>query len=68
MSRIVKEMEMKLEKGKKYDSEKLIDELFAGWTDGDGTGTAGYNASDYFDPQGYYLGPDGHGIEPMFHD
>lgn len=59
---------MKLEKGKKYDSEKLIDELFIGWTDGDGSGAAGYNASDYFDPQGYYLGPDVHEIEPVFHD
>ena len=36
-----------------------------GWTDGDGTGTEGYNLADYFDAAGKYLGPDICGIEPM---
>lgn len=37
-----------------------------GWTDGDGTGHEGYRAEDYFSADGAYLGPDEHGIEPIF--
>lgn len=36
-----------------------------GWTIGDGSGHEGYNVSDYF-KGGKYLGPDSHGIEPIF--
>jgi hypothetical protein len=36
-----------------------------GWTKGDGSSTEGYNAADYF-RDGVYLGPDEHGIEPIF--
>ena len=39
---------------------------FVGWTTGDGSGHEGYNVSDYFDSSGNYLGPDEHGIEPIF--
>ena len=35
-----------------------------GWTEGDGTGHAGYNVSDYF-ADGQYQGPNAHGIEPI---
>ncbi len=38
-----------------------------GWTVGDGSGHEGYHVEDYFDPTtGEYLGPDAHGIEPIF--
>lgn len=36
-----------------------------GWTEGDGSGHAGYNVNYYF-ADGVYLGPDEHGIEPTF--
>jgi len=36
-----------------------------GWTEGDGSGRDGYSADDYFDGQ-RYIGPDAHGIEPIF--
>lgn len=36
-----------------------------GWTPGDGSGHEGYNVADYF-RDGKYLGPDEHGIEPVF--
>jgi hypothetical protein len=36
-----------------------------GWTEGDGSGHDGYNVADYF-RDGRYLGPDEHGIEPIF--
>ena len=36
-----------------------------GWTEGDGSGHEGYQPEDYFD-DGRYLGPDHHGIEPIF--
>jgi hypothetical protein len=39
---------------------------FVGWSDGDGTGHDGYAVEYYFDARGCYLGPDEHGIEPMF--
>lgn len=52
---------MKLETGKKYDVAALT-AAFEGWT-----GEAdGYNVADYFDADGRYLGPDEHGVEPMF--
>lgn len=37
--------------------------IFTGWTEGDGSGHAGYHVDDYF-RDGVYLGPDEHGIEP----
>lgn len=51
---------MKLTSGQYYDVTTL---RFTGWTVGDGTGTDGYNFYDYF-PEGIYMGPDAHGIEP----
>ncbi len=53
----------KLQTGRKYDVNSLT---FIGWTIGDGTSTDGYNAFDYFTPDGSYLGPDEHGIEPLY--
>ncbi len=50
-----------LQKGERYEPESL---LLAGWTEGDGSGTEGYNLYDYF-AAGIYLGPDQHGIEPL---
>lgn len=53
-----------LEIGQRYDTDRL---LFARlWTEGDGTGTEGYDPWRYFDEQGVYLGPDQHGIEPLW--
>ena len=52
---------MTLEKGNVYDPSKM--ELL-GWTNGDGSGSMGYNFADYFDADGRYLGPDCCGIEP----
>lgn len=43
-------------------------EMCIGWTKGDGTGNEGYNVADYFDSRGQYLGPDEHGIEPIFRE
>ena len=45
-----------------YDWKSL--EL-VGWTDGDGSGHEGYAMEYYFDGE-KYLGPDEHGIEPVF--
>lgn len=58
-------MEAKLEKGKVYEWQGM---LFVGWTLGDGSGHAGYHAANYFDMAGRYLGPDSHGIEPVFQE
>ena len=52
----------KLTFGETYDLDTL--EL-TGWTAGDGTGNEGYSCWDYF-CDGRYLGPDEHGIEPLF--
>lgn len=54
-----------LTKGRRYDPASLIR---TGWTDGDGSGHAGYNAADFFDADCRYLGADIHGIEPVFSD
>lgn len=51
--------------GEKYDTDALD---FLTWTSGDGTSTEGYSCWDYFDDEGRYLGPDEHGIEPLFAD
>ena len=48
-------------KGRRY-AEGFI---FVGWTEGDGSGHEGYNVPDYF-RDWEYLGPDEHGIEPLF--
>lgn len=37
-----------------------------GWSAGDGSGHEGYNVTDFFGADGAYLGPDEHGIEPIF--
>ena len=34
--------------------------LLIGWTEGDGSGSEGYNVADYFDAKGRYLGADEH--------
>lgn len=49
--------------GQLYDRAALT---LTGWTVGDGSGAEGYAVEYYFDPQGRYLGPDEHGIEPTF--
>lgn len=54
---------MTLEQGKTYDLNTLE---CTGWTEGDGSGSDGYNVADYFDAQGRYLGADELGIEPTF--
>ena len=54
-----------LTKGRRYDAATLIR---TGWTHGDGSGHAGYNAADFFDADCRYLGADIHGIEPIFSD
>jgi len=53
---------MNLSIGTTYDTAALI---CTGWTAGDGSGHEGYHYGDYFDG-GRYLGPDQHGIEPLF--
>jgi hypothetical protein len=52
-----------LTEGTVYD---LSDLQYLGWTDGDGTDRSGYNCWEFFAPGGAYLGPDEHGIEPIF--
>lgn len=54
---------MTLERGSKYQAGTLH---LVGWTAGDGTGAEGYHMEDYFAADGAYLGPDAHGIEPVF--
>lgn len=51
-----------LEIGPRYD---LTGSELVGWTEGDGSGSMGYDVSYYFH-NGYYLGPDICGIEPIF--
>jgi hypothetical protein len=66
----------KLQIGRKYDTTKL---MLSGWTERDGTQiiipapnqdfnvvNLGHRVEDYFTPDGVYLGPDQHGIEPLF--
>lgn len=55
--------EITLTKGEFYNAETLS---HIGWTKGDGSGHEGYHVSDYFGDLGEYLGPDEHGIEPVF--
>lgn len=51
------------------DKQYNVSELKAvGWTIGDGTGKRGVSHLEYFDDAGVYLGPDEHGIEPIFYD
>lgn len=52
-----------LSKGETYDARSLE---FVDWTEGDGSSTEGYCCWDYLDQEGLYLGPDEHGIEPLF--
>ena len=56
---------MILQKGKIYAQSLLI---LRGWTAGDGSDHVGYAEEYYFDAYGRYLGPDIHGIEPIFED
>lgn len=68
-NRRLKEETMILRKGEKYNNvDELIEDLFVGWTRGDGSGHNGYNVYYYFDDDGCYLGPDEYGIEPIFAD
>ena len=39
---------------------------FAGWAHGGDADTQGYALAEYFDGQGNYLGPDSHGVYPLF--
>lgn len=55
---------MTLTKGILYAQRDL---KLIGWTEGDGTGSEGYNVGDYFHNDAY-LGADPHGIEPIFDD
>ena len=52
-----------LTKDEKYNWQNLD---CIGWTAGDGSGDEGYCVGDYFDADGYYLGADYCGIEPLF--
>lgn len=54
---------MILTDGIRYDLAKLT---LVDWTKGDGSGHDGYDCWSYFDLAGRYLGPDKHGIEPVF--
>lgn len=56
---------MTLNKGQKYDATTL---RLVGWTEGDGSGSEGYQAEYYFDADGRYIGADEYGIEPIFED
>lgn len=56
---------MKLIKGQRYNLDQL---QFTGWTEGDRSGHDGYHLENYFLRDGEYLGPDCHGIEPVFED
>ena len=63
---------MKLTVGKSYDTTKLT---CTGWTDNsspDGEpeigATQGYNAFQFFDEDGVYLGQDKFAIEPLFEE
>ena len=56
---------MKLSKGQKYDPSTLT---LVGWTEGNGSGSDGYQPEYYFDQEGRYLGPDQDGIEPIFEE
>jgi hypothetical protein len=51
----------KMTVGAPYDTDELD---LLGWTEGDGSGSDGYNIYDYF-RNGLYIGPDEHGIEPI---
>lgn len=53
---------MQLIRSTRYDISALH---LVGWTIGDGSGHEGYHLGDYFGPDGEYLGPDQHGIEPL---
>jgi hypothetical protein len=48
-----------------YSQETRDNLELVNWTDGDGTGSEGYAVEYYFDGD-TYLGPDEHGIEPVF--
>ena len=54
---------MILKKGDSYSSGLR----HVGWTRGDDSGHEGYDLWDYFSGD-KYLGPDMHGIEPVFDD
>lgn len=50
-------------RGRKYDWNTL---RLIGWTEGDGSGSEGYELCHYFESDGAYKGADQHGIEPIF--
>ena len=51
-----------------YDAHQPANRQLVGWTKGDGSGHEGYAVEHYYDDEGRYLGPDSHGIEPIFAD
>ena len=53
-------------RGKVYSVAERALLNFADWTEGNGSSVDGYNCWDYFLPDGTYLGPDCHGIEPTW--
>jgi len=55
---------MRLIQGIRYGAESLRNR-FAGWTPEDAD-TDGYSIDAYFADDGEYLGPDQHGVEPLF--
>lgn len=58
---------VRLRVGVYYDVAALEDRVLGvSWTEGDGSGHAGYDWGDYFDTTGQYFGADLHGIEPLF--
>lgn len=52
----------KLTKGEKYDVSAM---RLIGWTEGDGSGSEGYELVHYFGDDGEYKGADECGIEPI---
>lgn len=57
---------IKLLKGKSYDVDRMRTIWDFGGVWPDGYDTRGYHIDDYFDASGRYLGPDIHGVEPLF--
>ena len=53
---------------KKGESYRISGLRHVGWTRGDDSGHEGYDLWDYFSGDFAYLGPDMHGIEPVFDD
>ena len=64
---MTKEQIVKLTAGTEYDAS-ILDYFAFRWTDGDLSGyRRPYCVEDYFSAEWIYLGPDAHGIEPLFY-